>query len=95
MTVGRAHGYDLYAATAESVGIPHEFLTRAEIAARWPLLRTEDLRGALFHSIDGYVNPADVTQAMARGARRFGAEIIRRHVDALEWTGSEESSRAR
>jgi dimethylglycine dehydrogenase len=86
----RMDEYELYSTTAETVGIPHEFLGPQEIAARWPLVRTDDLVGALFHPTDGYVNPADVTQAMAAGARRLGAEIQRRaQVDALRWTGSE------
>jgi dimethylglycine dehydrogenase len=86
----RMDEYALYAATAETVGIPYEWLTPAQIRDRWPLVRTEDLAGALFHPTDGYINPADVTQAMARGARQQGAAIHRRtQVDALTWTGSE------
>ncbi len=57
---------------------------------RWPLLRTEDLVGALYHPQDGYINPADVTQAMAKGARQLGATIERKiQVDGYRWTGSE------
>ena len=53
-------------------------------------MRTEDLIGALFHPQDGYINPADVTQAMAKGARQHGATIERRiQVDGYRWTGSE------
>ncbi len=86
----RMDEYQLYATTAETVGIPYEWLTPAEIKSRWPLVRTEDLIGALFHPTDGYINPADVTQAMAKGARQMGVEIVRRmQVDAYEWTGSE------
>ncbi|MSU92295.1 FAD-dependent oxidoreductase [Rhodobacteraceae bacterium 2CG4] len=86
----RMDEFELYAATAETVGIPHEWLTPAQIRERWPLLRTEDLRGALFHPTDGYINPADVTQAMAKGARQRGVEILRkRQVDSYEWTGGE------
>ena len=86
----RMDEYQLYASTAETVGIPYEWLTPAEIKSRWPLVRTEDLIGALFHPTDGYINPADVTQAMAKGARQMGVEIVRRmQVDAYEWTGSE------
>lgn len=86
----RMDEFQLYAATAETVGIAHEFLTPAQIRARWPLVRTEDLVGALFHPGDGYINPADVTQAMAKGARQRGAAIHRKtQVDALDWTGSE------
>lgn len=89
-TEARMDEYRLYATTAETVGIPYEWLTPAEIAARWPLVRTDDLRGALFHPTDGYINPADVTQAMAKGARQMGVEIVRRtQVDGFRWTGSE------
>ena len=57
---------------------------------RWPLLRTDDLVGALYHPQDGYINPADVTQAMAKGARQHGATIERKiQVDGYRWTGSE------
>jgi dimethylglycine dehydrogenase len=89
-TDARMDEYRLYSATAETVGIEHEFLTPAEIRARWPLVRTEDLKGALFHPTDGYINPADVTQAMAKGARQRGVEIVRKvQVDGYRWTGAE------
>ncbi|MEO0387478.1 MAG: FAD-dependent oxidoreductase, partial [Pseudomonadota bacterium] len=89
-TDARMDEYRLYASTAETVGIPHEWLTPAEIKARWPLVRTEDLKGAIFHPTDGYINPADVTQAMAKGARQRGVDIRRRcQVDGYRWTGDE------
>lgn len=89
-TDARIDEFQLYASTAETVGIPYEWLTPSEIKSRWPLIRTEDLKGALFHPTDGYINPADVTQAMAKGARQRGVEIIRRaQVDSYVWTGSE------
>ncbi len=87
-TQDRMDEYMLYASTAETVGIPYEWLTPDEIKARWPLVRTEDLKGAIYHPTDGYINPADVTQAMAKGARQLGATIERRwQVDGYEWTG--------
>ena len=89
-TDARMDEYMLYAATAETVGIPHEWLTPAEIKARWPLVRTEDLKGAIFHPTDGYINPADVTMAMAKSARQRGVVIERKwQVDGYAWTGSE------
>ncbi|PIE07633.1 MAG: diguanylate cyclase [Rhodobacterales bacterium] len=89
-TQARMDEYRLYASTAETVGIPYEWLTPAEIRERWPLVRTDDLKGALFHPTDGYINPADVTMAMAKGARQRGVQIVRkRQVDSYEWTGSE------
>lgn len=89
-TDARMDEYMLYSATAETIGIEHQFLTPAQIKERWPLVRTEDLKGALFHPTDGYINPADVTQAMAKGARMAGARIERKiQVNAYRWTGSE------
>lgn len=86
----RMEEFRLYSSIAETVDVYHEFLTPAQIKERWPLVRTEDLKGALFHPQDGYINPADVTQAMAKGARQFGAKIERRvQVDGYRWTGSE------
>ncbi len=89
-TDARMDEYMLYSATAETIGIEHQFLTPSQIKERWPLVRTEDLKGALFHPTDGYINPADVTQAMAKGARMAGARIERKiQVNAYRWTGSE------
>lgn len=86
----RMDEYMLYSSVAETAGVYHEFLTPKEIKERWPLVRSEDLIGALFHPQDGYINPADVTQAMAKGARQLGAAIERKvQVDAYRWTGSE------
>ncbi|MEM9429431.1 MAG: FAD-dependent oxidoreductase [Pseudomonadota bacterium] len=87
-TQERMDEYALYASTAETVGIPCEWMTPAEIKDRWPLVRTEDLKGAIYHPTDGYINPADVTQAMAKGARQRGVEIHRKtQVDGYRWTG--------
>jgi len=87
-TRARMDEYMLYASTAETVGIPYEFLTPDQIRERWPLVRTDDLEGAIFHPTDGYINPADVTMAMAKGARQRGVTIERKwQVDAYHWTG--------
>ncbi len=86
----RMDEYMLYSSVAETAGIYHEFLSPAEMKDRWPLLRTDDLVGALFHPQDGYINPADVTQAMAKGARQLGATFERKvQVNGYRWTGSE------
>ncbi|MHA6344966.1 GcvT family protein [Roseivivax sp. CAU 1761] len=84
----RMDEFRLYAATAETVDVPFEWLTPSEIRARWPLIHTDDLKGALFHPTDGYINPADVTMAMAKGARQRGVTIERRwQVDGYAWAG--------
>ena len=86
----RMDEYMLYASTAETVGVPFDWMTPAQIKERWPLIRTEDLEGAIYHPTDGYINPADVTMAMAKGARQHGVTIERKwQVDGYEWTGSE------
>jgi dimethylglycine dehydrogenase len=63
-------------------------MTPDEIKAKWPLIRTDDLKGALYHQTDGYINPADVTMAMAKGARQRGVTIERKwQADAFHWNG--------
>ncbi len=87
-TQERMDEYMLYASTAETVGIPYEWMTPDEIKQRWPLVRSEDLKGAIYHPTDGYINPADVTQAMAKGARQRGVTVERKwQVDGYHWTG--------
>ncbi|MEO9827041.1 MAG: FAD-dependent oxidoreductase [Paracoccaceae bacterium] len=87
-TQDRMDEYMLYASTAETCNVPYEWMTPDAIKERWPLVRTEDLKGAIYHPTDGYINPADVTQAMAKGARQFGATIERRwQVDGYAWVG--------
>ncbi|MBT8413353.1 MAG: FAD-dependent oxidoreductase [Boseongicola sp.] len=87
-TKDRMDEYMLYASTAETCDVPYEWMTPSEIKARWPLIRTEDLEGAIYHPTDGYINPADVTMAMAKGARQRGVAIERKwQVDGYEWTG--------
>jgi dimethylglycine dehydrogenase len=84
----RMDEYMLYASIAETCEVPYEWLTPDEIKARWPLIKTDDLKGALYHNTDGYINPADVTQAMAKGARQHGAVIERKwQADAFNWNG--------
>ena len=89
-TKARMDEFMLYGATAETVGVPYERLTPAQIKERWPLIHTDDLQGAIYHPTDGYINPADVTIAMAKGARQRGVTIERKwQVDGYEWTGAE------
>ena len=89
-TQERMDEYMLYASTAETCDVPYEWMTPAQIKERWPLVRPEDLKGAIYHPTDGYINPADVTMAMAKGARQRGVIIERKwQVDGYEWTGSE------
>ncbi len=84
----RMEEYMLYASTAETCGVPYQWMTPDEVKAKWPLIRTEDLKGAIYHQTDGYINPADVTMAMAKGARQRGVVIERKwQADAFHWNG--------
>ena len=86
----RMDEYMTYATTAETCGVPYEWLSPAQTKERYPLLNCTDLKGAIFHPTDGYINPADVTMAMAKGARQHGVVIERKwQVDGYHWTGSD------
>ena len=71
----RMDEYRHYAGTARTIGIDVEFLTPSEIKDMVPFCNTENLIGGILHPDDGYIQPADVTMAMAKGARDRGAEI--------------------
>ena len=82
----RMDEYMLYASTAETCDVPYEWLSPKQIKDRYPLVRTDDLKGAIYHPTDGYINPADVTMAMAKGARQHGVIIERKwQADSYEW----------
>lgn len=66
-----------YAGVARTIGVNVRILTPAEVKAVWPLCETEGLIGAIQHPDDGYIQPADLTQALAKGARALGAVIHR------------------
>lgn len=58
-------------------GMELEILTPDQIGARYPFLATHDLVGALYDPNDGDIDPAQLTQALAKGARQMGARIER------------------
>jgi len=66
-----------YAGVAETIGVKVNKLTPQQVKEIWPLCNTEGLLGAIQHPDDGYIQPADLTQAFAKGARNRGAEIYR------------------
>jgi dimethylglycine dehydrogenase len=66
-----------YAGIARTIGVNVKFLTQGEVKDIWPLCETRGILGAIQHPDDGYIQPADLTQALARGARMRGAEIHR------------------
>lgn len=58
-------------------GMNLEMLSVAELKGRYPFLETHDLEGGLYDPSDGDIDPAQLTQALAKGAREAGARIER------------------
>ena len=58
-------------------GMDIDILGTDEIKARHPFVETHDLKGALYDPSDGDIDPAQLTQALAKGARDLGARIER------------------
>jgi dimethylglycine dehydrogenase len=77
MTRDRMDEYHQYAGVAQTIGVNVEFLTPEQVQELWPLCVTDGLIGAIRHPEDGYIQPADLTQALARQARAAGAQIYR------------------
>ncbi|MDH6232636.1 dimethylglycine dehydrogenase [Mesorhizobium soli] len=63
--MGRYQGMDI-----EIVGVD-------DIKSRYPFIETHELEGALYDPNDGDIDPAQLTQALAKGARDMGAKIVR------------------
>ncbi len=58
------------------VGVETRVMDLDELKERWPLVRTDDLVGALLVERDGQLSPVDTTMALAKGARSRGATIL-------------------
>jgi len=60
----------------QQYGVPVEILSPEEIRHRWPYLEVGNLMGGVFGPKDGYVDPYDVTMAIANKTRRLGIPIL-------------------
>ena len=76
-TAERLQEFQRVAGMGRYQGMDLEVLTPGEVKARYPFLETHDLSGALFDPNDGDIDPAQLTQALAKGARQMGARIER------------------
>src|SRR5512132_4338898 len=63
---------------AKTFGLPLELLSAAEAKERFPPMATEGVLAAAYLPTDGYIDPSQLTFALAEGARRGGAEIATR-----------------
>ena len=64
------------ATTARSFGLEMHILTPEEAHKLWPPMEIGDVVGAAFLPTDGQANPADIAQALAKGARAGGVRIV-------------------
>ena len=60
---------------AKTFGLPLELISPDEAAELFPPMTTESVLGAAYLPTDGYVDPSQLTLALAEGARRRGAEV--------------------
>ena len=77
------------AANAAAYDLDCELLTPAQALDRYPVMRVDDLVGAIWLPADGRANPTDLTMALAKGARQRGARVIEhvRVLDVLTYEG--------
>ncbi len=83
------HGYLYLVAGAEEVaaaeeswriqtglGVPNDFLTREELAARFPAMNVADIDAAIHAPQDGFIDPTTAVLGFRRKAISLGAEYI-------------------
>jgi glycine cleavage system aminomethyltransferase T/glycine/D-amino acid oxidase-like deaminating enzyme len=61
---------------SRTFGLPLELLSADEAAALFPLMSTEGVRAASYLPTDGYLDPSQLTYALAEGARSGGCRIF-------------------
>jgi 4-methylaminobutanoate oxidase (formaldehyde-forming) len=61
---------------AKTFGLPFELVSSQEAQQLFPPMSTTDVLGAAYLPTDGYIDPSQLTFALAEGARRRGAEIM-------------------
>lgn len=76
-TEAQMDGYRHFASMARGMGVEFEVIDAVECARRHPLISTDNLIGGLWDGNDGDIDPAQLCQALARRARKAGAEVYR------------------
>ncbi len=64
------------ASMARAFGVEIEEISPSEVTARYPHLNIEDVCGAVYLPKDGQGDPANITHALAKGARQMGAKVF-------------------
>ena len=64
------------AANAAAFNMECELLSTEQALEHYPVMRVDDLVGAIWLPADGKANPTDLTFALAKGARMRGTRVI-------------------
>ena len=70
-------GYNHFLSMAKGMDVNFELIDPEECKRRHPIISTNGLLGALWDPLDGDIDPAQLCQALARRARKAGAEVHR------------------
>ena len=65
------------ASMARQIGVDMTVLDNSEMRQMYPFLETHGLEGGLHDPLDGDIDPAQLTQALAKAARNMGAKVAR------------------
>jgi dimethylglycine dehydrogenase len=76
-TKERMQEFERVASMGRYQGLEMGILSPAELKEMHPFLETHDLAGGLWDPLDGDIDPAQLTQALAKGAREAGGHIER------------------
>jgi dimethylglycine dehydrogenase len=76
-TAERMDEFRHVAGMAQAQGLAFQVLSPQEAQALYPFLELHDLQGALWDPLDGDIDPSQLTQAYAKGARDLGAKVKR------------------
>jgi len=69
--------YHYHVGLAKGMGVDMEVIDASEIKKRHPLLETDNMLGAWWDPLDGYIDPSGITMSLAREARKAGATVSR------------------
>lgn len=76
-THARMMEFDRVRGMAAHMGLTMDMCTPDQLQEHFPFMEIHDLEGGLWDPLDGDIDPAQVTQALAKGARNLGATIAR------------------
>ncbi len=85
----RLHEYRRVAAFQRHLGLEVNEISPSEMSDLFPWAKTDDLLAGFHVPGDGRVNPVDLTQSLARGAKNLGVRVVEgvRVVDVLTRDG--------